>query len=656
MKMKFTGKRFYNLIILTLLFLCFFLSNGLYANNINTSGILIISSYNPETPAIGKNISSFLDEYSKLGGKAQITIENMNCGSFTDAYLWKGQMKSILDKYVKINSAPDLIILLGQEAWSSYLSQEKETHNKIHHIPAMCGMVSRNAIILPDSNIDLRNWEPESIDMMKDIHQISNMSGYVYQYNIKKNIQLVFNFYPKAKHFALVTDNTYGGVCLQALVKKEMKNFPDLDLILLDGRKKSIYTIVDRINKLSHNTVLLLGTWRVDKNNGYFMNNATYMMMAANPKIPAFTLTSIGLGYWAIGGFVPQYHPIGKDLALDAIKILRKKSGYKSRLNFIPNHYTFDVIQTDSLNIDRDILPQGSTLINQKPSFYEGNKELVLGVVFVMSALAIGCLVTLFFLIRTNRLKNELEISEAELRIAKENAEESERLKTAFLANMTHEIRTPLNAIVGFSNVLAMGGNTQEEISEYYNVIQSNSDLLLRLINDILDISRLESGKLKFFYEECNVTSLCKEVIHSVESVCINPVKFILNTPDPNFYMVTDIHRLQQILLNLLSNANKFTQKGSITLDFKVDEKKNMVLFSVTDTGEGIDEKNQKLVFDRFKKLNDFVQGTGLGLAICKMIVTVFGGDIWIDSSYENGARFVFSHPLRLKSDNAEAK
>ncbi len=621
------------------------------ANNLNNE-ILIISSYNPETSQIAKNISSFLDEYTRLGGKSSVTIENMNCGSFTDAYLWKGQMKGILNKYVSSEYRPGLIILLGQEAWSAYLSQDKQTHNLIHHIPAICGMASRNAIILPDDSVSLENWEPESVDMLTDIHPIDKMAGYVYQYEIEKNIRLIRDLYPKTKHLALVTDNTYGGVCLQALVKKEIKRFSGLNLILLDGRKNSIYTIVDSINELPANTIMLLGTWRVDKNNGYFMNNATYMMMAANPKIPAFTLTSIGLGYWAVGGYIPQYRTIGKDMALEAYSILEKKTSQKAKIELIPNQYTFDAVVLDSMKIDVKKLPEGAILINKKPSFYEQNKQVVLGTVFFIFALIIGWLISVYFLIRTKKLKDELEVSEAELRVSKDKAEESERLKTAFLANMTHEIRTPLNAIVGFSNVLATGDCPQKEVVEYCKVIQSNSDLLLRLINDILDISRLESGKLEFVYEECNVTSLCKEALHSVESASETSVKFVFNSHDPNFYLVTDIHRLQQVLLNVLSNSSKFTKEGSITLEFRIDEKERMVFFSVTDTGEGIPEGTEMLVFGRFKKLNDFIQGTGLGLAICKTIISVLGGDIWVDQSYKEGARFVFSHSMDLQPQN----
>lgn len=609
--------------------------------------ILIISSYNPETAKTAKNISTFLDEYRSLGGKTPISIENMNCGSFLDSYLWKEQMRKTLKKYLIDKIPPRLIIILGQEAWSSYISQEKLVSN----IPILCGMVSRNAIILPtiSDKEKLKEWEPKSVDVFKDICKSQSILGFSYDYNVEKNIQLIRRLYPQTKHIALVTDNTYGGVCLQAYVKKEMRKFPDLDLVLLDGRKNSIYTVVDNIRLLPSNSAVLLGTWRVDKNNAYFMNNATYMMMGANPKVPTFSLTSIGIGHWAIGGYIPEFRTVGKELAMQAYHILENDTFLKKKIEFISNQYCFDNNKLIELNIDRDKLPENSVYVNEELSFFAHYKSQVIGLIFVFIALLVGLFVFLYYFLRTKKLKDELEISEVELRRAKNKAEESDRLKTAFLANMTHEIRTPLNAIVGFSNVLASGGCTQEEQQEYFRVIQANSDLLLRLINDILDISRLEVGKLKFFYEECSASSLCRSAISTVESTCVTPVKFIFNPPvGDDFHFVTDIQRLQQVLINILANANKFTKEGTITLDYRVEKESEKIFFSVTDTGVGIPEEKQSVIFDRFEKLNDYMQGTGLGLAISKTIINILGGEIWVDSTYKEGARFIFNHPLNL--------
>lgn len=246
----------------------------------------------------------------------------------------------------------------------------------------------------------------------------------------------------------------------------------------------------------------------------------------------------------------------------------------------------------------------------------------------------------------------ELEMMKRELLSSKEKAEMSDSLKSAFLANMSHEIRTPLNSIVGFSDVLAMGGSTEDEQQSYYKIIKTNSDLLLRLINDILDLSRLEANRVTLTWEECDVVQLCSQVVASVRfSRQSSDNQFLFSTSFETFRMVTDVQRMQQVIINLLSNADKFTKRGKITLDFSVNEEKQMAIFSVTDTGCGIPKEKQGLVFERFEKLNEYAQGTGLGLSICKLIVHKWRGSIWIDPDYTGGARFVFSHPLNIEKE-----
>ena len=242
----------------------------------NERPILIISSYNPEAYQTAQNISEFIEEYKSLGGMQPVIIENMNCKSFSEAPMWKSHMHEILVKYSEKNR-PSLIILLGQEAWASYISQD----NIMPEVPLLCGMVSRNAIILPDDKVVLSDWEPESMDVLQERN--FKVGGFLYEYDVEKNIELIQRLYPDVRHIAFISDNSYGGVSLLAHVKKEMRHFPELGLICLDGRKHTIYTIVDEIAALPEKTVILMGTWRVDKNEGYFMKNATYTMMSANP-------------------------------------------------------------------------------------------------------------------------------------------------------------------------------------------------------------------------------------------------------------------------------------------------------------------------------------------------------------------------------------
>ena len=605
--------------------------------------ILMICSYNPGAYPTSANVSDFMDEYDRLGGKRGVVIENMNCKSFSDFPRWKGVMRDILDKY-RGNQEPALIILFGQEAWASYLSLNDSVTGEV---PVLCALTSRNVVLLPDDEKDLVHWMPESSDFYEDNLKRQVRGGFMYEYDIASNIRMIRAIYPDTKNIAFISDNTYGGVTLQAHVRREMKQFPELNLILLDGREHTIYTIVDELRKLPKHTAVLIGTWRVDKNEGYFMRNATYSMMEAIPDIPTFTATSIGLGYWAVGGVVPAFRTFGKELAAETVRLLENPGDTTLRVEVVGTEALLDSKKVKEQKINVAALPMAVKLVNESPSFYRQYRYQIWGGVGVLCVLVMGLLISISFYLRTKRLKDDLERSQADLYEAKDRAEESNRLKSAFLANMSHEIRTPLNAIVGFSDVLASGGSSDEDQRNYFRIIQSNSDLLLRLINDILDLSRLEADKVTLTPEDCDVVQLCRQALSSVEmSRRESGNRFVFETKIDSFVLQVDVQRLQQVLINLLTNAAKFTKNGTITLQFEVDREKKRVLFAVADTGCGIPKEKQKQVFERFEKLNEYAQGTGLGLSICKLTVDKWGGSIWIDPDYERGARFVVSHPL----------
>ena len=584
-----------------------------------------------------------MDEYTRCGGKYNIEIENMNCKSFSEAPQWKGMMQQILSKYTE-TQRPELIILLGQEAWASYLSQEDSL---VAQIPVMCSLTSRNAVILPEDTINLKEWMPESVDFVSDDlghHKVR--AGFVYEYDIEGNIQLLKHLYPDTRHIAFISDNTYGGVAMQALVREEMKKFPEMDLILLDGRSNTIYTILDKFQKLPENTAVMVGTWRVDMNESYFMRNATYMMMEANPTVPAFTPASIGLGYWAVGGVIPAYRPFGREMAREAIRLLDNPKDTVSHVEIVGSKAVLDYKKVKDLKLDIKSLPFHVEIVGKPVSFYQLYMYQIWAAISIFVILVGGLIISLFFYFRTKRLKDDLQRSEVDLREAKDRAEESNRLKSAFLANMSHEIRTPLNAIVGFSDVLTAEGSSDEDRKGYSEIIKSNSDLLLRLINDILDLSRLDADRVRMTKEPCDVVQLCRQVLTSVDFSRKSNNKFVFTSKHEEFVINTDVQRLQQVIINLLSNSAKFTQDGVITLDFSVDEGRKLAFFSVTDTGCGIPKEKQKLVFERFEKLDEYAQGTGLGLSICKLTVEKWGGEIWVDPDYIEGARFVFSMPV----------
>lgn len=610
--------------------------------------VLIISSYNPDARQTSGNIYDFMEEFERLGGKAPIALENMNCKSFSEAPLWKNKMEELLAKY-RGKRSPVLLVLIGQEAWTAYLSQADSIRG---NVPVLAALASRNAIILPDDSVDLKTWMPDAVDFFNDFPNSSVKAGFVYEYDVEANINLIKKLYPETRNIAFVSDNSYGGVSLQAHVVEEMKKHPELNLILLDGRTNTIYTISDKLHELPPNTALLLGTWRVDMYDGYFMRNATYTMMEAAGDVPTFSITSVGIGYWAVGGVIPSYRALGKDMAHQAVRLLQGPDSDRVEVEVIPNKIQMDSKIVKDKRLDLSSIHQPIEMVNETPSFYEQYKYHIWTVGTVLVVLLSGLFVSLYFYYHTKKLKDELQESESALREAKDRAEESSRLKSAFLANMSHEIRTPLNAIVGFSDVLASGGTSVDEQQGYVDIIKTNSDLLLRLINDILDVSRLEADRVTFTIEKCDVVPLCQQVLASVSQARKSENEFIFECDRESVDLRTDTQRLQQVIINLLSNADKFTRNGKITLKLEVDDEKRVATFSVSDTGTGIPLEKQKQVFERFEKLNEYVQGTGLGLSICKLTVEKWGGEIWVDSGYTDGARFVFTHPFEIEQPN----
>ena len=238
---------------------------------------------------------------------------------------------------------------------------------------------------------------------------------------------------------------------------------------------------------------------------------------------------------------------------------------------------------------------------------------------------------------------------EEELRIAKEKAENLDRLKSAFLANMSHEIRTPLNAIVGFASLLVESDDKKER-QDYVDIMQENTELLLQLISDILDLSKIEAGTLDFTMDYLDIKSFCEDIIRNYDIKEDKPVPVLLAPTLPNFYIYTDKKRLMQVITNFINNALKFTNKGQILLEYHLKEDTCEIEFSVADTGMGIEPDKVDRVFDRFVKLNSFSKGTGLGLSICRSIIEHLGGTIGVESEMGTGSRFWFTHPYQSVS------
>ena len=297
------------------------------------------------------------------------------------------------------------------------------------------------------------------------------------------------------------------------------------------------------------------------------------------------------------------------------------RQAFEQRRNFTDLEATLSVVTSDNTTVECDAVISGSYfLLNEEENM----------------------VITVHDVTRRKQ-------AEKELRLAKEKAENLDRLKSAFLANMSHEIRTPLNAIVGFASLLVESDDKKER-QDYVDIMQENTELLLQLISDILDLSKIEAGTLDFTMDYLDIKSFCEDIIRNYDIKEDKPVPVLLAPTLPNFYIYTDKKRLMQVITNFINNALKFTNKGQILLEYHLKEDTSEIEFSVADTGMGIEPDKVDRVFDRFVKLNSFSKGTGLGLSICRSIIEHLGGTIGVESEMGTGSRFWFTHPYKSVS------
>ena len=340
--------------------------------------------------------------------------------------------------------------------------------------------------------------------------------------------------------------------------------------------------------------------------------------------------------------FCTTASPIGVEQARDSVDEAKTECDAFRKINANRDSISVQSYRT-KINKERNanMVAQEQLSINEEKSMIMA--YYIIGLVVVLLLLGVGIVVG-------RKYNRRLKKSREELNEARKVAENSMHLKSLFLSNMSHEIRTPLNALAGFSAILAEDNLDNETRQQFEAIIHQNSDLLLKLINDVVDFSRQQNGEIQFKIEEQNAVEICRNVVETVDKVKRTAAEIRFESDLDTLTLSTDKARLQQMLINLLVNANKFTDKGSIVLTLK--REGNEALFSVTDTGCGIAPEKREKIFNRFEKLDENAQGTGLGLSICRLIIERLGGKIWVDPDYNDGARFCFTHPI----DRKEAK
>ncbi len=608
--------------------------------------VVIVSSYNPGEERMKANINQFCEKYIAKGGDAgNIRVENMNCGILAEATEWQEHLWRLLGKYYSDGQKPSMVVLLGNEASTTFFSL---TRKEIKSTPVVVGIRSNNIIRLPsDKNIDIETWEPRSYYLNKDYKDYKIVGGCVYKLDISVNLELLHNLYPDRDSIVFLSDNTIGGVTLKAHFRQIMKSHPHYKIEYIDGRNMSFQEVNNAIHDIRGKKAILIGTWRMDNSETLTLSNTTVSLGNSNRKIPAISLSSTGLRDWAIGGYIPDFQNVGAELADDVIKY--EQTGLAPGLHMLNNIYQFDYNKLKEFGISKEKLPEDYTLVNEPESIIDAEWfPWAAGIfIFLVTALTIS----LHYLILSKKLEKKLIDRGHELEIARDKAEEANAMKSAFIANMSHEIRTPLNAIVGFSQLLTEPEIplSNEEKLEYGGYIKVNSDTLLNLVNDILQISRMDAKSMEFNIVDADMVEICRAAVETARANLSPEVSIIAKLPEHTVPVQTDVLRLHQVFNNLLTNAKKFTERGTITVAIEDSVKIDEIRISVTDTGCGIPADKADFIFQRFKQIDSFKQGTGLGLSITRSIIENLGGRIWLDTEYSDGARFVFTHPIRQK-------
>lgn len=632
-----------------------------FAQSDNAAGeVLIITAYTYEGRYEYRYISSIVGEYQMKGGQCKLVVEVLGCQSFDDHDQWFSRFKSLIAKHPN----PRFVVLVGAEAISCYLSL---TDPKYKKIPVACIMTQRFAPALrnhtiPAIHVDSLNPK-RTVDFLEVMKPFNIRFFHYYDYDVESDYRLIQKLYPGTTDLALISDNTFVGYGERCAVEEYMAtHYPEMKIHFIDGRNLSIDEALKKVAELPKKAVALLCIWRYDRKNVIYMNNADYLFKEANPHLPVFSLTSTGIGYWCIGGSSPVYDDeIGQKVAKYIYNYvdLKRRDLPVDRYCY-PNGFVIDVKSLKEYGFSRKMIPNHSRLVNDTDGmdrFFEENVWYILLVMLLFILITIGFILSTRYSFRIRSLMKRLEQekqsllrSEAELRVAKERAENSNRLKTAFINSMSHEIRTPLNSIVGFSTILEDATKGNNEVKEYVKIISHNSDLLLKLINDVLEVSLLDSDMQEFIFIKQDLMELCVKTIaqQRAEAKPFVELRFIHSTP--TIMAETDSERLEQVLVNLVGNAVKFTQVGFVELKAEPNDAMGEWVFSVTDTGCGIPEEKRETVFERFIKLDEYTQGTGLGLSICKLTTQKLGGRIWIDPNYKEGTRFMFTLPYEHKS------
>ena len=617
------------------LFIEGFLLSALARTETANKEVLVLNSINFNLPWAKNFYWCMHDALQKQG--ISVKAESLSVPALANKMEADAVVTHLREKYPV---APAAVVLIGDPGWivcrelfdDVWKDVPVIVTNARDRLPASLDVLLSHAPLTETNSVPGEEWR-----------RGYNLTLLKQHYYVKETVELIYKLIPDMKRLAFISDDRYISEETRGDVQEAIeKNFPGLRLELLSTTQLSTEMLLDTLHSYKPNTGIIYYSWFESHNendNNYLFDHIQEIITNFTPS-PLFLLSPENLSNSTFaGGYYVSTESFSDSLleVLDRILNGEQARNIPSGVGGEGNAYLcYPVLK--SYNIPPSRYPDDAVYVNEPQTFFQQYCVEILS----CSAFLLLLVVAIVYYIRILR-KAYSRLSEA-----MEKAEQANQLKSAFLANMSHEIRTPLNAIVGFSNMLP---NTEDraEMREYADIIETNTDLLLQLINDILDLSKIEAGTFDFYPSSIDVNQTMEEIEQSMRlRLKTSDVTLAFTERLPGCLFYIDKNRLIQLLANFVNNAIKFTQTGTICMGYRMTDT-DTIYFYVSDTGCGMSNEQCEHVFERFVKYNPFIQGTGLGLSICRTIVERLGGKIGVDSEEGKGSTFWFTLPYRKR-------
>lgn len=617
------------------LFIEGFLSSASARTENTNKEVLVLNSINFNLPWAKNFYWCLHDALQKQG--VTVKAESLSVPALVNEMEVNAVVTHLRQKYPE---PPTAIVMIGDPGWivcrelfdDVWKDVPVVVTNARDRLPASLDILLSHAPLTESNSVSAEEWRREY-----------NITSLKQHYYVKETVDLIYKLIPDMERLAFISDDRYISEETRRDVKEAVEeNFPDLRLELLSTTQLSTEMLLDTLRSYKSNTGIIYYSWFESHNendNNYLFDHIQEIITNFTPS-PLFLLSHEDLSNNTFAG---GYYVSAESFSDSLLEILdRILKGEQARN--IPGgvggkgsaYLCYPVLKAH--NIPSYRYPADAVYVNEPKTFFQQySVEIIVCSIFLLILI-----VAIIYYISI------LRKAYSRLHEAMEKAEQANQLKSAFLANMSHEIRTPLNAIVGFSNMLPHVEN-REEMSEYADLIETNTDLLLQLINDILDLSKIEAGTFDFYPSSIDVNQTMEEIEQSMRLRLKNSdvtLAFTERLSGCLFYI--DKNRLIQLLANFVNNAIKFTQTGTICMGYRMTDT-DTIYFYVSDTGCGMSNEQCEHVFERFVKYNPFIQGTGLGLSICRTIVERLGGKIGVDSEEGKGSTFWFTLPYRKR-------